>query len=72
MKLKINIIGSKVHNVGYRPYLTESAMRLALRGFDVYNDGRYRLICPSDKRTPGNALIDAANCQTKIYKIFWE
>ena len=38
MKLKIKIIGSKVHDVGYRPYLTESAMRLALRGFEVYND----------------------------------
>jgi acylphosphatase len=38
MKLKIKITGSKVHDVGYRPYLTELAMRLALRGFEVYND----------------------------------
>jgi hydrogenase maturation factor HypF (carbamoyltransferase family) len=38
MKLKIKITGSKVHEVGYRPYLTELAMRLALRGFEVYND----------------------------------
>jgi acylphosphatase len=38
MKLKITITGSKVHDVGYRPYLTELAMRLALRGFEVYND----------------------------------
>lgn len=38
MKLKLKIIGSKVHDVGYRPYLTELAMRLALRGFEVYND----------------------------------
>ena len=39
MKLKIKIItGPKVHDVGYRPCLTELAMRLALRGFEVYND----------------------------------
>lgn len=39
MKLKITITGPRVHDVGYRPYLTELAMRLALRGFEVYNDG---------------------------------
>ena len=38
MKLKIKITGPKVHDVGYRPHLTELAMRLALRGFEVYND----------------------------------
>lgn len=38
MKLKVTIIGPKVHDVGYRPYLTELAMNLALRGFEVYND----------------------------------
>jgi len=38
MKLKITITGPSVHNVGYRPCLTEIAMRLALRGFEVYND----------------------------------
>lgn len=38
MKLKITITGPKVHDVGYRPYLTELAMRLALRGFEVYNE----------------------------------
>ncbi len=38
MKLKVKITGPKVHGVGYRPYLTELAMRLALRGFEVYND----------------------------------
>jgi acylphosphatase len=38
MKLKITITGSKVQGVGYRPYLAELAMRLALRGFEVYND----------------------------------
>ncbi|HNY33503.1 MAG TPA: acylphosphatase [Methanothrix soehngenii] len=38
MKLKIRIVGPKVHDVGYRPFLTELAMRLALRGFEVYND----------------------------------
>jgi acylphosphatase len=38
MKIKITITGPKVHDVGYRPHLTEMAMRLALRGFEVYND----------------------------------
>lgn len=38
MKIKITITGPKVHDIGYRPYLTEMAMRLALRGFEVYND----------------------------------
>ena len=32
-----------MHDVGYRPYLTELAMRFALRGFEVYNDGEERL-----------------------------
>lgn len=38
MKLKITISGPKVHDVGYRPYLTELAMNSALRGFEVYNN----------------------------------
>lgn len=38
MKLKIKIAGPKVHDVGYRPWLTELAMNTALRGFEVYND----------------------------------
>jgi acylphosphatase len=38
MKLKITITGPKVQGVGYRPYLAELAMRLVLRGFEVYND----------------------------------
>jgi acylphosphatase len=38
MKLKITITGSKVHDVGYRPWLTEQAMDAYLRGFEVYND----------------------------------
>jgi acylphosphatase len=38
MKLKITITGPKVHDVGYRPWLTELAMNTALRGFEVYND----------------------------------
>ncbi len=38
MKLKITISGPKVHDVGYRPYLTELAMNSAIRGFEVYND----------------------------------
>ncbi|MBN1324157.1 MAG: acylphosphatase [Methanotrichaceae archaeon] len=38
MKLKIIIAGPRVHDVGYRPYLTELAMRLAIKGFEVFND----------------------------------
>jgi acylphosphatase len=38
MKLKFTITGPQVQNVGYRPYLMELAMRLALKGFEVYND----------------------------------
>ena len=38
MKLKITICGPKVHDVGYRPYLSELALSLALRGFEVFND----------------------------------
>ena len=38
MKLKITICGSKVHDVGYRPYLSELALSLFLRGFEVFND----------------------------------
>jgi acylphosphatase len=38
MKLKITIVGPKVHDVGYRPQLTELAMNTSLRGFEAYND----------------------------------
>jgi len=38
MKLKVKITGPKVQGLGYRPFLTEIAMSLALRGFEVYND----------------------------------
>ncbi len=38
MKLKIKISGPKVHDVGYRPYLIELAMKWSLHGFEVFND----------------------------------
>jgi acylphosphatase len=38
MKLKVKITGPKVHDVGYRPFLTEIAICLGLRGFEVYYD----------------------------------
>lgn len=38
MKLRITITGSKVHDVGYRPWLVELAISMGLKGFDVYND----------------------------------
>jgi len=37
-KHRIIITGSKVHDVGYRPWLVELAMSMGLKGFDVYND----------------------------------
>jgi acylphosphatase len=47
MKLKIVIIGSKVHDVGYRVFLLKHAMNLAIPGFTVYNwteDGQQQVI----------------------------
>ena len=38
MKQKIKISGPKVHDVGYRPYLIELAMKWSLHGFEVFND----------------------------------
>jgi acylphosphatase len=52
MKLKITITGPKVHDVGYRPWLTEKAVDLALRGFEVYNDA-------DDDRQSVVALVDS-------------
>jgi len=37
MKLKIKIVGSKVHYVGYRVFLLKHAMNLALPGLSTYN-----------------------------------
>ena len=38
MKQMLIITGPKVHDVGYRPFLTELAMKWALRGFEVFSD----------------------------------
>ena len=37
MKLKVTILGSKVHDVGYRVFLLKNAMNLALPGLSTYN-----------------------------------
>ena len=37
MKLKINIAGPKVHDVGYRVFLLKHAMNTALPGLSAYN-----------------------------------
>ena len=37
MKIKITIIGSRVHDVGYRVFLMKHAMNLALPGLSSYN-----------------------------------
>jgi acylphosphatase len=37
MKIKITIIGPRVHDVGYRVFLMKHAMNLALPGLSTYN-----------------------------------
>jgi len=37
MKLKVKIVGPKVHDVGYRVFLLKHAMNLALPGLSTYN-----------------------------------
>lgn len=37
MKLKIKIVGPKVHDVGYRVFLLKHAMNMALPGLSIYN-----------------------------------
>jgi acylphosphatase len=37
MKLKVKIIGPRVHDVGYREFLLKNAMNLALPGLSTYN-----------------------------------
>lgn len=47
MKLKILIIGTRVHDVGYRVFLLKHAMNLAIPGLSVYNwdeDGQQQVI----------------------------
>jgi len=47
MKLKINIAGPKVHDVGYRVFLLKNAMNTALPGLSTYNwdgDGQQEVV----------------------------
>jgi acylphosphatase len=47
MKIKITIIGPRVHDVGYRVFLMKHAMNLALPGLSTYNweeNGRQEVI----------------------------
>lgn len=47
MKLKIRIVGPKVHDVGYRVFLLKHAMNMALPGLSTYNwdeDGHQEVI----------------------------
>ncbi len=63
MKLKITITGPRVHDVGYRPWLTEKAAELALRGFEVYNDAE------GDKQSVV-ALVDSdARRATRFFEL---
>jgi len=38
VKLKINVSGARVHDVGYRVFLLEAAEDLRLKGFSAQND----------------------------------
>lgn len=60
MKVKISITGSKVQGVGYRPFLTEAAMRLALRGFEVFNEGQKSVM----------ALLESDDTRVKEFFVF--
>lgn len=61
MKLKITITGPKVQGVGYRPFLAELAMRLAPRGFEVYNeDSSVVALIESDEKRVDN-FVDAVS-----------
>ncbi|MCX6679872.1 MAG: acylphosphatase [Methanothrix sp.] len=47
MKLKVKIVGPKVHDIGYRVFLLKHAMNLALPGLSTYNweeDGQQEVI----------------------------
>jgi acylphosphatase len=46
MKIKIKIMGGKVHGVGYRPWLTDVAMNAGLHGFYAVNriDGKNSVV----------------------------
>ena len=60
MKLKIKIVGPKVHDVGYRVFLLKHAMNMALPGLSTYNwdeDGRQEVI----------ALVDGDEARTKAF-----
>lgn len=60
MKVKITITGPKVQGVGYRLFLTEAAMRLALRGFEVFNEGQKSVI----------ALLESDDTRVKEFFVF--
>jgi acylphosphatase len=60
MKLKIKIIGPKVHDVGYRVFLLKNAMNLALPGLSTYNweeNGQQEVI----------ALVEGDEARIKVF-----
>jgi acylphosphatase len=60
MKQMLIITGPKVHDVDYRPFLTELAMKWGLRGFELFSDeenGRPRVI----------ALLDGDDQRVKLF-----
>jgi acylphosphatase len=60
MKLKIKIVGPKVHDVGYRVFLLKHAMNMALPGLSTYNwdeDGHQEVI----------VLVDGDEARVKAF-----
>jgi len=60
MKLKIKIVGPKVHDVSYRVFLLKNAMNMALPGLSTYNweeDGQQEVV----------ALVDGDEARIKAF-----
>ena len=65
MKLRIRIVGPKVHDVGYRYLLLDGAMSLHLSGFDANNltEGNNQLV---------DVVVEGKDSQIKAYRTFVE
>jgi acylphosphatase len=65
MKLRIRIVGPKVHDVGYRYLLLGSAMSLSLSGFDANNlaEGNNQFV---------DVVVEGKGDQIKAYRTFVE
>lgn len=65
MKLRIRIVGPKVHDVGYRYLLLGGAMNLRLSGFDANN-------LAEDNNQLVDVAVESKDNQIKAYRTFVE